>query len=76
MPIYEYVCGACNHRFEKLQSMSFEGEVMCPECGKSAKKAISVFCAVSKGADGEFSSLSGGACSSCSSGDCSTCSFG
>jgi len=76
MPIYEYVCHNCQHRFEKLQSMSFSGEVKCPECGESARRAISVFAAVTKGANGEFSSITGGACSSCTSGDCSTCSLG
>ena len=75
MPIYEYVCGNCQHRFEKLQSMSFSGEVVCPECGESAKRAISVFTAVTRGSSGDLSSLSGGSCSSCFGGDCSTCSM-
>ena len=75
MPIYEYVCEDCRHRFEKLQSMSFSGEVKCPECGESARRAISVFAAVTRSADGEISSITGGGCSSCFGGDCSTCSM-
>lgn len=45
MPIFEYVCAECGHRFEKLvRSMSREGEIRCPECGcESVHKAISVF---------------------------------
>ncbi len=41
MPIYEYKCSACGHRFEKLQSFS-EGPVRtCPQCGGEVKKLIS-----------------------------------
>ena len=42
MPTYEYQCGACNHRFEKYQSMTEKAIKICPECGKSkAKRLIS-----------------------------------
>lgn len=34
MPIYEYQCAACGHRFERLQQMSEERLRVCPECGK------------------------------------------
>ena len=48
MPIYEYSCPTCGHKFEKLQSMSATG-ADCPHCEQPAKRAISVFAAVSKG---------------------------
>lgn len=32
MPAYDYRCKACQHVFEKRHSMSFEGEVLCPNC--------------------------------------------
>ena len=32
MPIYEYQCEACEHRFEKIQKMSDEPLVDCPQC--------------------------------------------
>lgn len=32
MPIYEYKCNACDHRFEKLRKMSDEPLKDCPEC--------------------------------------------
>lgn len=45
MPIFEYVCAECGHRFEKLiLSASRAKEVRCPECeSRSVDKAISVF---------------------------------
>lgn len=73
MPIYEYVCTSCKNRFQKLQSMSFSGDVHCPECGKPSKRAISVFAAVSKGTGGETASTTGGGCASCGGGHCGTC---
>ena len=41
MPIYEYKCNACGHRFEKLQSFSEEPIKTCPRCGGEVKKLIS-----------------------------------
>jgi len=42
MPIYEYVCDACEHSMEAIQKMSDGPLVDCPECGKAAlKKKIS-----------------------------------
>lgn len=32
MPLYEYRCTQCGHRFEKIQSFSDEPETECPEC--------------------------------------------
>ena len=34
MPIYEYECRACGHRFEKLQKVSDAPLKVCPECDK------------------------------------------
>jgi putative FmdB family regulatory protein len=36
MPIYEYQCGECSHRLEKLQKISDDPLVDCPECGRPA----------------------------------------
>ena len=42
MPTYEYECGACQHRFEKYQSMIDKPIKKCPECGKAkAQRVIS-----------------------------------
>lgn len=40
MPIYEYQCGACEHQFEKLQKMSEDPLVDCPECDKPELKKL------------------------------------
>jgi putative FmdB family regulatory protein len=34
MPIYEFECPSCQHRFEKLQKVSDADPTDCPECGK------------------------------------------
>ncbi|AVJ20102.1 FmdB family transcriptional regulator [Serratia sp. MYb239] len=36
MPIYEYACGACTHRLEKLQKFSDAPLTDCPACGQPA----------------------------------------
>ncbi len=36
MPIYEYQCGACAARVEKLQKLSDPPLLTCPECGADA----------------------------------------
>ena len=45
MPIYEYRCKNCQHRFDKLVSMGTEdAEIECPACHKKeAEKTISLF---------------------------------
>ena len=40
MPIYEYACGSCEHRFETIQRAS-EGVLRdCPECGEASLKKL------------------------------------
>lgn len=60
MPLYEYKCRSCGHRFEVLQRMS-EGAaaVECPRCGeRAADKQLSTFSAAVSGS----SSSAGPAC--------------
>ncbi|WP_426662900.1 FmdB family zinc ribbon protein [Rhodanobacter aciditrophus] len=33
MPIYEFECSQCGHRFDRLQKLSDADPVDCPECG-------------------------------------------
>lgn len=35
MPIYEFECGACGHRFDRLQRLSDPDPRDCPECGRA-----------------------------------------
>jgi len=40
VPIYEYACGTCEHRFETIQRASEEPLKDCPACGESALKKL------------------------------------
>lgn len=41
MPLYEYQCTKCGHRFEKIQKFSDKKIKTCPECGGSVEQVIS-----------------------------------
>src|SRR5271155_3609815 len=41
MPLYEYRCKACGHRFEKIQSFSAPDEKECPVCKSEVERLIS-----------------------------------
>lgn len=42
MPIYEYECQACQHRFEEWQKMSDKPIKVCPKCkARKVEKLIS-----------------------------------
>jgi putative FmdB family regulatory protein len=41
MPLYEYACDACGHRFEKIQKFSDPLETTCPKCGGTIRKLMS-----------------------------------
>ena len=38
MPLYEYECDACGHRFEKIQKFSDPPIETCPKCGGTVHK--------------------------------------
>jgi putative FmdB family regulatory protein len=38
MPLYEYECDACGHRFEKIQKFSDPLVERCPKCGSPVRK--------------------------------------
>lgn len=40
MPIYEYACGACEHRFETIQRASEAPLRDCPSCGEATLKKL------------------------------------
>ena len=49
MPIYEFRCESCGHRFDKMQKMSASAP-SCPSCGApETKKLISASSFVLKG---------------------------
>ena len=50
MPIYEYKCKKCGHRFEKLHQSFSEARVKkCPECGGAVEQLFSAPAAHFKG---------------------------
>ena len=40
MPLYEYECQACKHRFERIQQFSDPIVKKCPKCGKRRVKKL------------------------------------
>jgi len=50
VPLYEYQCKQCRHRFEKIQSFSAPEEKVCPECGGEVERLISAPAIQFKGA--------------------------
>lgn len=49
MPIYEYECTACKHRFDRYQSFSEPAVTTCPECGGPVRKVLQPVGIVFKG---------------------------
>ena len=41
MPLYEYECAACAHRFERIQKFSDPLVDVCPKCGGAVRKLLS-----------------------------------
>ena len=61
MPIFEYVCQNCEHRFERL--VLGNQKPACPKCeSKKLSAQLSVFAAPSKGSTAKASV---GACGTC-----------
>jgi putative FmdB family regulatory protein len=68
MPIYEFQCAGCAHKFECLASREELAQVRCPACGASRVRRLwSVFSA------GGSASQGGSGCTACTSRRCSTC---
>jgi putative FmdB family regulatory protein len=64
MPIYEYICDACNERFEKIV-INKQQDISCPKCSsKKASIQLSVFATAGSGGGPSSSSggYSGGGC--------------
>ena len=40
MPLYEYKCRKCGHRFEKIESFSASTTKKCPKCGAVAERMV------------------------------------
>ena len=40
VPLYEYLCKVCHHRFEKIQKFSDPLVTECPECGEDGVEKV------------------------------------
>ncbi|NMB16488.1 MAG: zinc ribbon domain-containing protein [Firmicutes bacterium] len=70
MPLYEFQCQNCHHKFEELCRGSDTAKVKCPHCGeKNVKRLLSTFGFGSAGSGQNPVS----SCSGCAGGSCSTC---
>ncbi len=65
MPIYEYICGDCGHRYEQIV-LSQRQVISCPKCSSpNHTLQLSVFSAPAKSSAGASDSVAvpmGGAC--------------
>jgi putative FmdB family regulatory protein len=41
LPLYEYKCRKCGHRFEKIEGVSASEIKKCPKCGAKAERMLS-----------------------------------
>ena len=49
MPLYEYECTKCHHRFERIRKFSDRPITKCPECGSKVEQLISAAAVQFKG---------------------------
>jgi putative FmdB family regulatory protein len=42
VPLYEYECFLCNHRFERIRRVADASAVSCPECGGKVRRLLGV----------------------------------
>ena len=49
MPIYDYECQKCHHRFELKKSFTDDSSAKCPECKGKAKRIITSVPVIFKG---------------------------
>jgi putative FmdB family regulatory protein len=40
LPLYEYKCQKCGHRFEKIESFSASITKKCPKCGATSERLL------------------------------------
>ena len=70
MPLYEYQCKKCGHRFEKIQKFSDPRVKKCPKCGGPVEQVVSAPAVQFKGSGWyvtDYAKKSSGAASTSSS---------
>lgn len=43
MPIFDFICKQCGHKFDRIVSNAEKNNVRCPECGAEVKQMLSSF---------------------------------
>jgi len=72
MPLYEYQCKKCHHRFERIQKFSDPHVKKCPDCGGPVEQVISAPAVQFKGSGWyvtDYAKKSGGSSGSSGNGD-------
>lgn len=60
MPIYEYKCSSCGHKFEELVKINEKKMPVCPKCGNTnVNKIVSSFKVTSGGCGSSNSGVGG-----------------
>jgi putative FmdB family regulatory protein len=49
MPLYEFQCPACDRVFEELRRAGDEGQAVCPDCGRTSPRIVSLSAFALKG---------------------------
>lgn len=57
MPLYDYKCDQCGHRFTKMNSIKDRKHAVCPQCGSREVKLLISGCAVNVGGCGGGTSM-------------------
>ncbi|MDO7787972.1 FmdB family zinc ribbon protein [Desulforamulus aquiferis] len=72
MPIYEFRCAKCDHRFQKLCQMGENGSnLVCPSC--QSPGPTRVMSGFTLNNPGSLRGSRGDSCSGCTSSNCSAC---
>ncbi|HMD33286.1 MAG TPA: zinc ribbon domain-containing protein [Candidatus Acidoferrales bacterium] len=50
VPLYEYLCPKCGHRFENIEKVGAPEKKKCPKCGAKAERTIAASAFQFKGA--------------------------
>lgn len=53
MPIYEFSCASCGHKFEVLTTMDQRDKVVCEQCGKPVQRVYNGKCSFGANACGK-----------------------
>ena len=70
MPIREYLCQQCNHRFENLEFNDSERPEKCPVCSSDKLEKLFSSFAVSTSNGADFQCGDAPGCSDCMAGGC------